>query len=201
MKTEITRDDIMGMDAYEAVRAERRREIAAVKRNRRVEVGPFATFYFESYATMLHQVHEMLFIEKGGDAQLEDELRAYNPLIPKGNELVATVMFEIDDKARREAVLRRLGGIERHMMLLVGGERVAVHPEEDVDRTSASGKASAVQFVHFTLTPQQIAAFRAPAAQVVLGFDHPEYGHMAVMPEAVRKALAGDFAADPAASA
>lgn len=201
MKTEITRNDIMAIEAYAAVRAERRREVAAVKRNRRVEVGPFATFYFESYATMLHQVQEMLFIEKGGDAQLEDELRAYNPLIPKGDELVATVMFEIDDKARREAVLRRLGGIERHMLLTVAGERVEVQPEEDVERTSPSGKASAVQFVHFKLTPQQIAAFRRPGVQVVLGFDHPDYGHMAVVPEAVRNALAGDLAPDSAAAA
>ena len=201
MKTEITRDDIMGMDTYAAVRAERRRAMAAAKRHRRVEVGPFATFYFESYATMLHQVHEMLFIEKGGEAQVEDELRAYNPLIPKGDELVATVMFEIDDKARRDAILRRLGGIERHILLTVGGERVEVRPEEDVDRTSAAGKASAVQFVHFQLSPAQVAAFRKPGVQVVLGFDHPDYGHMAVVPDAVRAALAEDFAPDAADAA
>jgi hypothetical protein len=201
MKTEITRDDIMAMDAYAAVRAERRRAMAAAKRNRRVEVGPFATFYFENYDTMLHQVHEMLFIEKGGEEQIEDELRAYNPLIPKGDELVATVMFEIDDKQRREAVLRRLGGIENHILMTIDGERVEARPEEDVERTRADGKASAVQFVHFKLTPQQIAAFRRAGVQVVLGFDHPEYGHMAVMPEAVRTTLVHDFAPDAAAAA
>ncbi|MEZ5668110.1 MAG: DUF3501 family protein [Alphaproteobacteria bacterium] len=200
-RTEITRDDVMPLAAYEAVRAERRRAMAAVKRNRRVEVGPFATFYFECFATMLHQVQEMLFIEKGGDEQLADELAAYNPLVPKGDELVATVMFEIDDKIRRENVLARLGGIENHMLLTVGGERIACLPEEDVDRTSAAGKASAVQFVHFKFTPAQIAAFRRAGAQVVLGFDHPDYGHMAVVPEAVRAELAGDFAAEPASAA
>ena len=192
-KTEISRDDIMTMDAYQAVRADRRRAMAAIKRNRRVEVGPFATFYFECYETMLHQVHEMLFIEKGGEQQIADELRAYNPLVPKGDELVATVMFEIDDEVRRRNVLARLGGIEGHMLLTVDGERVACQPETDVDRTSADGKASAVQFVHFTLTPSQAAAFRRPGAQVVLGFDHPEYAHMAVVPETVRAALAGDL--------
>ena len=201
-KTEITRDDIMAMDAYEAVREERRRAMSAVKRNRRVEVGPFATFYFECYETMLHQVQEMLFIEKGGEAQLADELSAYNPLVPKGDELVATVMFEIDDKVRRHNVLSRLGGIEDHMMLTIDGDRVACHPEADVDRTSAAGKASAVQFVHFQLSPTQISAFKRSEAQIVLGFDHPEYGHMAVVPEAVRSELAGDLADDaPSAAA
>ena len=201
MKTEITRDDLMSMDAYAAVRTERRREVAAAKRNRRVEVGPFATFYFESYATMLHQVHEMLFIEKGGEAQIEDELRAYNPLVPKGDELVATIMFEIDEKPRRDAVLGRLGGIERHILLTVDGERVETRAEEDVDRTSTDGKASAVQFVHFKFTPSQIAAIRRPGVQVVLGFDHPDYGHMAVVPETVRAALAQDFSSDAADAA
>lgn len=199
-KTEITRDDILAMDAYETARDERRRAVAAAKRDRRVEVGPFATFYFESYDTMLHQIHEMLRIEGGGDAQLEDELRAYNPLVPKGDELVATIMFEIDDKARRETVLGKLGGIEDHVLLTVDGERVRSVAETDVDRTTAAGKASAVQFVHFKLTPAQIAAFRG-GAQVVLGFDHPAYGHMAVVPEPVRKALSKDFAADASDSA
>jgi hypothetical protein len=198
-KTEITRDDIMAMDAYAAVRDERRKAVTAAKRDRRVEVGPFATFYFESYDTMLHQIHEMLRIEGGGDAQLEDELRAYNPLVPKGDELVATVMFEIDEKARRETMLGRMGGIEDHVLLTVDGEPVRAEPEADVDRTTAAGKASAVQFVHFKLSPAQIAAFRR-GAQVVLGFDHPAYGHMAVVPETVRKALAGDFASDASGS-
>ena len=93
-------------------RAERRKHISEIKRNRRLEVGPFATFYFEFYETMLHQVQEMLFIEKGGEAQLADELAAYNPLIPQGSELVATVMFEIDDPIRRGRVLATLGGVE-----------------------------------------------------------------------------------------
>lgn len=193
-KTEITRDDILDMEAYETVRDERRRAVAEAKRSRRVEVGPFATFYFESFDTMLHQIHEMLRIERGGEAQLEDELRAYNPLVPKGDELVATIMFEIDEKARRETMLRKMGGIEDHVLMTVDGERVTAWPEEDVDRTSADGKASAVQFVHFKLTPAQIAAFRR-GAQVVLGFDHAAYGHMALVADNVRKALAEDFAA------
>src|SRR5262245_2595378 len=96
---------IIPLPQYAGQRAERRKRIAELKKNRRLEVGPFATFYFECYDTMLHQVHEMLFIEKGGAEQLPDELAAYNPLIPQGAELVATVMFEIDDPLRRARVL------------------------------------------------------------------------------------------------
>jgi hypothetical protein len=192
-KHEITRDDIMAMDDYAKTRRERRSEVVALKRNRRMEVGPVAVFYFENYATMWHQVHEMLHIELGGEDQIADELAAYNPLIPNGNELVATVMFEIDDETRRRNFLARLGGVEETACLRFGGEKVAGVPEADVDRTTADGKASAVQFIHFPFTAGQTEIFRAAAAEVVIGFDHPEYSHMAVMPEAVRAALAEDF--------
>ena len=109
---EITSADLMDLPSYVAVRKAKRIEMSAIKKDRRVEVGPYATFYFESYATMLYQVHEMLAIEKGGDAQIPDELEAYNPLIPQGSELVATIMFEIDDPLRRATVLGGLGGVE-----------------------------------------------------------------------------------------
>ncbi|NNE85682.1 MAG: DUF3501 family protein [Alphaproteobacteria bacterium] len=192
-KHEITRDAIMAMDAYAAERRERRREAVALKRNRRMEVGPVAAFYFENYATMWHQVHEMLHIEKGGEAQIADELAAYNPLIPKGRELIATVMFEVDDEVRRRNFLGRLGGIEETAFLRFGGEKLSGVSEADLDRTTADGKASAVQFIHFPFTDAQVAAFRTAGAEVIIGFDHPNYSHMAVMPEAVRAALAEDF--------
>ena len=179
---------------YVKVRAERRRQMAELKKNRRLEVGPFATFYFESYDTMLHQVHEMLFIEKGGPAQVPDELAAYNPLIPQGAELVATVMFEIDDPLRRARVLGTLGGVENHAFIRIGADTIRGVPEGDQERTRDDGKASAVQFVRFAFTPAQIAAFRGGAGDVMVGFDHPNYGHLAVMPPAVRETLARDFA-------
>jgi hypothetical protein len=195
MKREITRADIMPVADYTKVRRERRSAVTAMKKNRRVEVGPFATFYFENYATMWHQIHEMLFIEKGGEAQVEDELRAYNPLIPKGDELVATVMFEIDDERRRKTTLERLGGIENHAFLSFAGETARGRPEADRENTREDdNKASSVQFMHFDLTPSQKAKFRVAATQVVIGFDHPNYGHMSVMPETVRAALAEDLA-------
>lgn len=187
-------DAILPSAEYVKVRGERRRLMAELKKNRRLEVGPFATFYFESYDTMLHQVHEMLFIEKGGAAQIPDELAAYNPLIPQGAELVATVMFEIDDPLRRARVLGSLGGVEDHAFIRVGAETVRGVPEGDQERSREDGKASAVQFVRFAFTPSQISAFRSGTGDVVVGFDHPNYGHMAVMLAAVRQALARDFA-------
>ncbi len=192
-KREITSNDIIPMERYASERRARRAELVEVKRHRRIEVGPVCTFYFENYETMWHQVHEMLFIEKGGEAQIPDELAAYNPLIPKGREVVATVMFEIDEPERRQAFLAKLGGIEETAFLEVDGESVAGRPEEDVDRTSASGKASSVQFIHFPLTDAQAAKFKTPESKVVLGFRHPAYGHMTVLSEVTRAALAGDL--------
>ena len=127
------------------------------------------------------QVQEMLYIEKGGEVQIGDELRAYNPLIPNGRELVATVLFEIDDPVRRKTLLARLGGIEDTAFIRVGEETMTGVSEADIDRTSAEGKASAVQFIHFPFTTNQIAKFRAPGAQIIVGFTHQAYGHMVVM--------------------
>lgn len=185
---------IVPLAEYTGQRAERRKRIAEIKKNRRLEVGPFATFYFESYDTMLHQVLEMLFIEKGGAEQLVDELAAYNPLIPQGSELIATVMFEIDDPLRRARVLATLGGVEQRAFIRINGTTVRGVAEDDQERSREDGKASAVQFIRFSFTAAEIAAFRAAAGDVVVGFDHPAYGHMAVMPAAVRQALATDFA-------
>lgn len=190
---EITRADIIDIEEYGRTRKDRRAALVARKKNRRVAIGPHATAYFECYETMWHQIHEMLFIERGGEEQIADELSAYNPLIPKGRELVATVMFEIDDEVRRKMVLSKLGGVEETAFLKFAGETVAGVPEEDVDRTNAAGKASSVQFIHFPFTDAQAAAFAAAGAEVTLGFTHPDYAHMTVLNEDVRIELAGDF--------
>jgi len=194
MKTEITRADLLPMAVYEKERKDRRKAMAALKANRRLEVGPFATFYFENFETMLHQVHEMLAIEKGGDAQVQDELEAYNPLVPKGRDLVATVMFEIEDAARRARELARLGGVEDTVTIAVAGQRAAGRPVGDEERTRADGKTSSVHFLRFIFTPEQIATFKKTGAEVTIEFAHPNYGHMARLPEAMRASLAGDFA-------
>jgi len=189
----LTLADILPPEEYARNRAEWKRKIGAIKRDRRVSVGPYVTFYFESRDTMWLQVQEMIYIEKGGLAQAKDELEAYNPLIPNGSELTATFMVEIDDPVRRKQVLDSLGGIEAAAFLRIGGETIKGAPEADQDRTTAEGKASSVQFVHFSFTPAQTVAFRSGEAEVVLGFTHANYGHMAVMPAVVRDALSTDF--------
>jgi hypothetical protein len=192
-KKEITAADVMPLNDYLAIRKQKRTEMTALKRPRRISVGPDCTFYFENFDTMWQQVHEMLAIEKGGAEQVPDELEAYNPLIPQGKELTATVMFEIDDEVRRKKVLSKLGGVEETMYVEVGGERIMSRAEEDTDRTTADGKASSVQFVHFDFSDAQIAAFKQPGARVMVGVDHPDYGHIAVLSDDSRQALAGDF--------
>lgn len=185
--------DILSLADYARQRAAIRQAIVARKRNRRLEVGPSATFYFECYETMLQQVQEMLYIEKGGEEQLKDELAAYNPLIPQGSELVATVMFEIDDPIRRARFLARLGGIEHTMFIQLGDEKILGRPEEDQERTNEEGKASSVHFVHFPFTRAQIEKFRDRSVMAIVGLGHENYSHMAVIPEAMRAELAQDF--------
>lgn len=189
----LTLADIIPSDEYSQNRSEWKRKIGAIKRDRRVAVGPYVTFYFESRDTMWLQVQEMVYIEKGGLAQAKDELEAYNPLIPNGSELTATFMIEIDDPVRRKTVLDTLGGIEAAAFLRIGGKAIKGVPEADQDRTTAEGKASSVQFVHFPFSPEHITAFRGRKEEVVLGFTHAEYGHMAVLPDAAIEALAKDF--------
>ncbi len=193
VKREITRDDIQPMEQYGAERSERRKQMTVLKKNRRVAVGPDATFYFESYETMWYQIHEMLHVEKGGEAQIADELAAYNPLIPNGNELVATMMFEIEDQDRRDRVLKQLGGVEETVTMTVGDEIINVVPETDVERTTAAGKTSSVHFLHFPFTETQIEKFKQPGAKIVLGIGHENYAHMTIIPEATRTSLSEDF--------
>jgi hypothetical protein len=190
----ITPDDLIPDAEFARRRKEWRAELLPAKRLRRIELGPICTFYFECYDTMLFQVQEMLLIEKGGAAQVPDELAAYNPLIPQGSELVATVMFEIDDAIRREAMLARLGGVENCFFLQVGGDRVMAVPEGDVERTRQDGKTSSVHFVRFPLKPEQIALFRDPGTQILIGCEHERYSHMAGLSPATRAELARDFA-------
>ena len=191
---EITRDDIISLDDYAASRKERRKALVALKKPRRIEVGPHATFYFENYDTMWHQIHEMLFIEKGGEEQIADELSAYNPLIPQGSELVATLMFEIDDPIRRLAILKKLTHIEQHTFMDIDGEKVMADPEHDVDRTAPDGKTSSVHFLHFRLSSDQVAKFKDPAVQVIIGFSHENYAHLTVLQPDTRQSLGADFA-------
>ena len=192
-KREIQKEDIMPLDVYIGKRRELRKNIVDYKKNRRVALGPYATFYFESYETMLAQVQEMLYIEKGGDEQLQDELSAYNPLIPNGKELTATLMFEIDNPISRAAFLGKVGGIEEKVFMKINGEKIKADPEEDVDRTSSEGKASSVQFIHFNFTDDQIEKFQSNSSEIELGIDHKEYSHSTKLSKENIASLSADF--------
>ena len=189
----IGRADILPPERYAAERRARKQALIALKRPRRLAVGPVATVFFECYDTVWMQIHEMLHIERGGEAQIADELRAYAAMVPNGRELVLTLMFEIDDAERREAILSGLGGVEHCVSLQFDSETIIAVPEGDIERTNAEGKASSVHFLHLPFTPGQAARFRAPGTRAILGIGHPNYGHLAVLPEACRATLADDL--------
>ncbi|HJR56945.1 MAG TPA: DUF3501 family protein [Rhizomicrobium sp.] len=188
----IVSEDLLSAAEYERQRKSLKANLLPLKKLRRVEVGPFATFYFENYATMWLQVQEMLRIEKGGDEQVPGELSAYNPLIPQGDELIATMMLEIEDGMRRHRTLLTLGGIEETVFMEIGNETIKATPTEYDDRTTADGKTSSVHWLRFQLSKDQIARFLTE--RVVIGVSHRNYGHMAVLGDETKDTLAKDFA-------
>ena len=190
---EVTKTDLIPTEEYSKNRKAYRKEIVTYKKDRRVSLGPYANFYFESYETMKAQIQEMLHIEKGGDEQLKDELVAYNPLIPKGRELVATLMFEIDNPVIRSKFLGKVGGIEEKVYMKIGNEKITGVPEKDVDRTSEEGKASSVQFIHFHFSNEQMNLFNNSNTKISIGIEHNLYSHSTTITEANRKSLANDF--------
>jgi len=190
---QIEKKDLMQADAYAENRKQIRKDLVEFKKDRRIALGPYATFYFESFETMVAQVQEMLHIEKGGDEQLKDELIAYNPLVPNGKELTATLMFEIDNPISRGAFLGKVGGIEEKIFMKIDNEVVKAVPEDDVDRTSAEGKASSVQFIHFKFNDEQINKIKLGKVSIELGIDHKEYAHTTKLTEENVKSLSADF--------
>lgn len=189
----ISEADILPLAEWSKIRKDHRKSLSERKKSRRVAIGPHAVLLFENWDTMWYQVQEMLWIEKGGAEQLPDELAAYNPMIPQGAELTATLMFGIPDETKRRLILGQLGGVEETISISIGGDRVKAVAETDLDRTTADGKTSSVHFLHFPFTPGQIAAFRA-GGDILVRIDHPNYGHAAILSDAVRAELAGDFA-------
>jgi len=192
-KRKVEKEDIIKVDIYAKDRKQYRKKLVEYKKNRRVFLGPYAAFYFESFETMLGQIQEMLHIEKGGEKQLVDELNAYNPLIPKGSELVATLMFEIDEIKMRQKFLNQVGGIEENVFIQIKEEKIIGIPEKDVDRTSAEGKASSVQFIHFPFTDDQIIKFKDLSNKVNVGINHAMYNHKTKILDKVRISLMKDF--------
>lgn len=187
----ITESDILPTEDYELIRKDKKQEAIERKKLTRLHVGPNAVILFENWDSMWLQIQEMLRIEKGGEAQLADELAAYDPMVPKGSELTATMLFEVEDPGRREAFLRTIGGIEKHISIQVGSHVIPARQEGDVERTrERDNKASAVQFMHFDFTPEAIEAWKNDEGNAMIVIDHPNYGHAAMIGTATREFLA-----------
>ena len=189
----VEKGDLIAADEYTKNRKQIRKKLVECKKNRRISIGPYATLYFESFETMLGQIQEMLHIEKGGEEQLKDELNAYNPLIPKGKELIATLMFEIDDAIIRSDFLGKMGGIEEKIYMHVDGEKIKAISESDVDRTSDDGKASSVHFLHFNFSGSEIKKIKDLNTEVTISIDHNLYNHMVKIPKDIKSELIKDF--------
>ena len=189
----IKEDDVINIDKYINERPKIKKEISEIKKFRRIPVGPYATFYFECYDTMIYQVQEMLYIERGGIEQMKDELQAYNPLVPKGKELVATLMFEINNEFKRKEFLNSVGGIEEETFIQIGEQKIISRPEQDTDRTTKEGKASSVHFLHFDFTEELIKEFVKDESVVLLGFSHKNYKHFSELSLEAKSELKKDF--------
>lgn len=190
---QLSRDDLMNLEQYHSERPEFRQRVLAHKEPRKVQVGPHATLYFEDRLTMQYQIQEMLRVERIFEPEgIQDELDAYNPLIPDGSNLKATFMIEYPDAEERKIALAKLVGIEDHIRIEVADLGAAeVHADEDLERDSEE-KTSAVHFVRFEFTPEQIEAFKG-GAEVTIRIGHPAYQHSIDLSRETRASLAADF--------
>ena len=186
--------DLLSLEAYHTQRADFRARVLAHKRLRQVAVGPNLTLYFEDRLTIQYQVQEMLRAERIFESEgVADELAAYNPLIPDGTNLKATMMLEYPDVAERRAALERLGDIEHGVYLEVAKlGRVLAHADEDLPRSNDE-KTSAVHFMRFELDAAMRAQLKA-GASLSAGVDHPHYAHAVAVPADVARTLAADLA-------
>tara|TARA_B100000686_G_scaffold101382_1_gene108564 strand:+ start:12947 stop:13534 length:588 start_codon:yes stop_codon:yes gene_type:complete len=190
---EIKIEEIISNKEYGKQRKDRRKEIINFKKNRRLDIGPVVSLYFESRSTMLYQIQEMGYVEQISNEELQLELDSYNSLVPNGKELIATMMIEIDDPLRRKNFLSRLGGIEEKVKLIIGDAEILAEAEKDLDRTTADGKASAVHFLHFLFTDELINKFKNYSNSLQIVIDHFYYGHLAIVSDEIRKSLSKEF--------
>ncbi|MDP3371326.1 MAG: DUF3501 family protein [Candidatus Paracaedibacteraceae bacterium] len=198
MKRTLNVEDIISNDTFCQNRNHHLQDLIQIKKNRRITVGPDVTFYFENHLTLWWQIQEMLRVEKGGEEQLQDELLAYAPLLPKkfndnSMELVATLMIEIDDIERRLRMLSNLGGIEEQIQLHVGTHCIQATAENDIERTDENGKTSAVHFIRFKLASNQVTEFHQANQHIIFEITHPHYSHKTLLNELQRQALAKDL--------
>jgi len=190
----LDRDKLFSLEKYAEVRPEFRARVMAHKKNRRLPIGPNAALYFEDALTMQYQIQEMLRIERIFEAAgIQEELDAYNPLIPDGSNWKATFMLEYPEEEERRVQLEKLIGIERHVWAQVADfARVTPVADEDLEREDEH-KTASVHFMRFELTPEMAAAVKN-GATVSMGIDHPAYTYAAEpIPQNIRDSLAGDL--------
>lgn len=189
----ITRDSLMTLEAYHKARPEFRAKVMAHKKNRAVPLGSNITLVFEDELTIRYQIQEILRVEKTfEEAGINDELEAYNPLVPDGSNWKATMMIEYPDEVERKMMLARLKGVEdRVWVQVMDHARVHAIADEDLERENAE-KTSSVHFLRFELTPEMIAAAKSGAA-LAMGVEHPAYMAETVVPQAVRDSLVADL--------
>ena len=190
---QIIPEDIHAREDYKNIRAQLRKEIVDRKKKRRVDIGPNVTLYFENKDTIIHQINEMVFIENGGKEQILEEIDAYKSLIPNGKELIATVMVEIDNPTKRAQALLKMPGFDETFHNKFDHKIIQGKPELDVDRTTADGKASSVQFVHFHFSEEDIKSFRSENSRIEISINHVAYTHATTLQDDTKNELVGDF--------
>ena len=189
----IEKSEILSRDEYKIKRKSLREKMVLRKKFRRVDIGPYVTMYFENKDTIIHQINEMVYIEDGGEEQINDEILAYKSLVPDGRELVATVMVEIDNPIKRAEFLSKMGGFEEQMSIKIGDHMIKGKAELDGDRTTADGKASSVQFVHFEFEDKDVQSIKNHMEDVSISINHENYRHSSTLNTDTVKELINDF--------
>ena len=177
----IEKSDILSRDEYKSKRKSLREEMVLRKKFRRVDIGPYVTMYFENKDTIIHQINEMVYIEDGGEEQIDEEILAYKSLVPNGKELIATVMIEIDNPLKRSEFLAKMGGFEEQISIKIGDQVIKGNAELDGDRTTADGKASSVQFVHFEFEERAVEVIKNHMENVTISINHQNYKHSSTL--------------------
>ena len=190
----IQETEILSRSTYIDKRKTLRENMVLRKKFRRVDIGPYITVYFENKDTIIHQINEMVYIENGGMEQIKEEIAAYKSLVPNGKELVATVMVEIDSPIKRAEFLGKMGGFEEKIEITVDNIKVEGKAELDVDRTTADGKASSVQFVHFEFDEKIINSIKKNKDKISISINHENYKHSAMLNISTVEELTKDFA-------
>ncbi|MBN9565664.1 MAG: DUF3501 family protein [Alphaproteobacteria bacterium] len=193
--TKLSMNDIMPIEEYGQKRNEIRQKLRPFKNARRIAVGPYATVMFEHYDTIWHQVHEMLYVEKGGAEQIAGELEAYNPLMPTSSSITFTLMFEINNPVKRLEFLKSISQVDSHIYLNWGENSLQAHPIDELERTRDDGKTSAVHFLRFDFEVGSKQSFLSYGGDVLFAVRHENYFYVTALSknlvESLKEGLSG----------